>query len=78
MNPFSHRFCNGELLPAAGDEDAVVPLPVQKGLLGDMVVTRSFWKPTAIELALLQSGGCVMLQVCGRTHPPLRIDVVPE
>lgn len=33
----------------------------------------SFWKPTAEELAVLNAGGAVTLEVCGLSHPPVMI-----
>lgn len=78
MDHFKHRLCNAALAPAQGDEDSVDTLNVQQGTLGGAVVTRSFWKPSAEELAMLLSGGCVMLSVLSRTHAPLRLDTIPD
>lgn len=79
MHHYQHRLCNAELSPAEGDEDSVDTLHVQRGKIKgtDLVVTRSFWRPTPEELALLNNGGAVMLSVFGSTHAPLRLDGVP-
>lgn len=80
MNHYEHRLCNGELAPADGDaEQGVDTLPVQRGKIkgSDILVVRSFWRPTAEELALLNADGAVMLTVFGGTHAPLRVDAVP-
>lgn len=79
MNHFQHRLCNATLAPAEGDEDSVDTLHVQRGKIKgtDLIVTRSFWQPTPEELALLNEGGAVCLQVFGHSHAPLRIDAVP-
>lgn len=78
MNHFKHELCNGELGPAAGDESSVDTLHVRFSMLDGAFVTRSFWRPTGQELALLNAGGCVALSVMAKTHAPLRLDVVPE
>jgi hypothetical protein len=79
VNHYQHRLCNAELAPADGDEDSVDTLAVQRGKIKgtDILVTRSFWRPTAEELALLNADGAVMLTVFGGTHAPLRVDAVP-
>lgn len=80
MNQFDHRLCNADLHPADGDEETVGVLRVQQGRFPgtDIIVTRSFWKPTPEELSHLLGGGLICLSVFGRTHAPLRLDVVPE
>lgn len=39
---------------------------------------RSFWKPSKEELALLQDGGCVKIDLFSEPIPPLSVNVSTE
>lgn len=39
---------------------------------------NSFWKPTAAELAALNAGGSLVLQIRGPGHPVVALGVTPE
>lgn len=45
-------------------------------VVGDGRAVASFWKPSAEELAMLNAGGLVWLQVLGGTMPPVMLDVL--
>lgn len=36
-------------------------------------IMQSVWEPTPGELAELNAGGKIVLQVCGRGHPPVSL-----
>lgn len=42
---------------------------------GHAMISR--WEPTPDELALLNAGGSVELQIVGAVHPPVSLIVVP-
>lgn len=51
-------------------------LPVVIGLeKGEIVGFASYWKPTPEELAALNGGAHVKLQIFGGGHPPVWVDV---
>lgn len=75
MNHFKHAFCNMALTAAPGTEDHVDTLHVQRDTENDYVITRSFWRPTPEELAVLNADGCVVLTMLARQCPPVRLEV---
>jgi hypothetical protein len=74
MTPFKHSLCNDVLrAPEESKNCADLHILRQDGYVS------SFWKPDDNELAALNSGGSLIMQVCGYTHPPLGIGVMaPE
>ncbi len=58
------------ILTAEGCED----LPATR--LPDRIVTH--WKPTPEEIELLNAGGSVQLEILGRTHPPVALNIVED
>lgn len=78
MNHFKHALCNSALTAAPGDEDRVDTLHVQRATEDGCYVTRSYWQPTAEELAMLNAGGCVVLSLVARNCPPVRLDVAED
>jgi hypothetical protein len=51
-------------------------LPVHQILQpGGMLRLRSFWRPTAAELAALNDGAVVALNIYGYMHPPVSLQV---
>lgn len=77
MNRHQHVSNNDVLgAPPGMTTDECVALPVTRvrfpdGLPGVM----SFWMPTPIELALLNSGKPVRFTIVGSTHAPIMIGV---
>lgn len=81
MEIYNHPDCNGVLNPAVGDEQHVVSLPVSRGTMDmgpiPVSVVRSFWVLTTDELKMLMEGrGVVAATLVGRTHAPIRLDIV--
>ncbi len=77
MTPFKHSMCNAELgVSPEQAADGIVPLPYCRGYLEPLTpVVQSFWKPDAEELKAINEGHPILLQVVGRTHPPLLVAV---
>ena len=50
----------------------VDPLPVTRFIEGGAEINRSFWRPTEEELAWLNAGGLVVLDVL-HMQPPVRV-----
>lgn len=79
MNHIKHPLCNDKLLPPLGEEETVDTLYIQRGSSDGVMCVRSFWTLTPQELRCASQGGVVALSVLGRTHPPLRLEVMnPE
>ncbi len=62
--------------PEGSRRGACGALPVLKAA-DDAFGTRfvSYWRPSPEDLAVLNAGGHVELQVCGAGHPPVWVDV---
>lgn len=74
MRFVDHPTCNFDLNSPKGLEDKVGTLRAEVAMdpeLGPRM--KSFWKPTAEEIALLQADGFVTLTVFGRGHPVVAI-----
>ncbi len=52
-----------------------VGLPVRFERLGDYLTSKSVWKPTPEQLAVLNEGGAIELTVIGG-QPPVMLDAV--
>ena len=79
MKAFKHPTCNVVYNPAKGTEDHVDSLPIRCQSFDDgQILLSSFWKPTEYEIALLQKGGVVVLNVLGSQHPPVSVKVMYE
>lgn len=51
------------------------PLTIRQDDIGGVPAMVSHWRPSAAELQVLNSGGCVTLWVCGVVHPPVAVSV---
>lgn len=82
MKPTQHPSCNAVLgAPKGWDQQGPLPcsaLAITRHELDDMPVISSFWRPSAAELAALNTGSMVMVTVVGNTHPPLLVQVTAE
>lgn len=73
MNKCQHPFNNFVLgaPPGMTHEQctalAVTKVIYEEGTLG----LRSYWKPTPEELATLNTGGYICLEILGGVHPPV-------
>jgi hypothetical protein len=76
MNAVKHALCNTQLGPPAGvSESECRTLPIRRDETG----MTSYWKPTRMEMVVLNAGGAVALKVCGGGHPPVSMAVaLPE
>jgi hypothetical protein len=52
-------------------------LPVVDHLIGGSNYMRSYWRPTPAEMAALDEGGFVILDVRGQKHPVIAMGVEP-
>ncbi len=78
MNFIQHQECNGVLgAPPGISIERVRPLPVKRALYEDGTPTIiSYWKPSEEDLKILNSGGCVALNVLGQTMYPVFMECV--
>ncbi len=53
-----------------------LPIRDQDFLFGNGMVSN--WKPSALDLEVLNAGGVIQLVVCGTVHPPVSITVQKE
>lgn len=80
MQKIQHPSNNCVLGAPAGWDQAELPcgaLPITRTHVGDLPVVASYWRPDAEELALLNAGGAIVLQVLGVTMPPVSLSVDP-
>lgn len=77
MNPTQHPSNNDVLRPPAGASvDECRALPITRVVYGETTpAVISYWKPSAEQLRLLNTGAPVWLSVLGMTHPPMAIGV---
>ncbi len=78
MNKIQHPSNNDVLGAPAGWNQKDLPvsaLPITRAEVGGQPAVVSYWKPTADELAALNSGGSVALWVIGQTMPPVALEV---
>ena len=77
---FTQHPSNNRVLGAPKDWDQkelpVGALPVTDGLIDGYPCVQSFWVPDAEELAALNAGGMVLLQIIGNSMPPAAVGVV--
>lgn len=82
MNYVQHPSNNRVLGAPTGWDQNALPcsaLPVTDTVQDGVAGVASFWRPDADELKALQAGGLVVLNVIGRTMPPVQLLVVaPE
>lgn len=73
MNKVQHPSNNAVLgAPPGMSIDECTALPITRVQYeNNCFGVRSYWKPTEDELALLNSGGYVCLEVLGITMPPV-------
>jgi hypothetical protein len=59
-------------------QDGVYPLHIFDSWNEDADCNQmsSFWKPSEVELAVLNGGGMVCLTILGNRHPPVHVEVV--
>lgn len=72
-----HQSNNAVLgAPLGMGADECTALPITRILYADGTpAVASFWKPSAFELALINSGRTIRLTVLGTTHAPLMLGV---
>lgn len=78
MNKTQHRSNNAVLGAPDGWDQSQLPcdaLPVTKLLWDGLPAVVSYWRPTAEELAALNTGALVALSVVGHTMPPVALYV---
>ncbi|MCX7289649.1 hypothetical protein [Janthinobacterium sp.] len=78
MQKIQHPSNNGVLGAPAGWDQANLPcgaLPITRTQLSDLPAVVSYWRPSADELAVLDSGGAIALWVLGVTMPPVNLSV---
>lgn len=51
-------------------------LPITDAVHNGLPCVMSFWKPTAEELAHLNANGQLMLQIVGKSMPPVIVGVI--
>jgi len=81
MQRTQHPSNNQVLGAPAGWDQSALPcdaLPITRTTVDGVDVMCSFWRPDPAELAALQAGGLVVLQVLGKGHPPVAVGVVAE
>lgn len=71
MELLDHPLCNATIGAPSDMRENCSPLPVMTLDRDDGRWTVSFWKPSPAELALLNAGGSISLEVraSGRQHP---------
>lgn len=76
MNPTKHPLCNTQLGPPVGvPESECGTLPIRRDERG----MTSYFKPNRMELAVLNAGGSVSLNIPSGGWPPLNVGVaLPE
>lgn len=78
MNPTQHSSNNRVLGAPPGWDQQTTPvsaLAVTDTRFNGTPGVASFWRPSAEELAALNAGGLVMLNVIGTTMPPVCLGV---
>ncbi len=79
MNPTQHPSNNRVLGAPKGWDQSALPcgaLAITDMDIEGMPAVVSFWRPDAAELAALNAGGLVALQIFGQTMPPAAVGVV--
>lgn len=61
-----------------GLDQAYRPLHIRTVEIDGHPCLQSVWRPTAEELAVLNAGGYVTLNMLSNAHPPVRLDVEPS
>lgn len=78
MKPVKHPS-NTRVLgaPVGWDHDKLPRdgLGITDARFGEMRAVKSYWRPSAAELAVLNAGGHVTLWIPGATMPPAAIEV---
>lgn len=73
---FHQHSTNNMLLGKPPGSNNVESMPATMWVGDDGSVTvASFWRPDPEELALLNTGGSVVLYVLGTIHPPVAVGV---
>lgn len=72
MIPVRTDWCNFTMLGPTPD---IGDLPIRKEQVAGRTVLRSYWKPSAQELLLLNKGGTVELGIHSPGMPPVSIGV---
>ena len=78
MQKIQHPSNNGVLGAPAGWDQKHIPcnaLAITRTEVDGTPAIVSYWRPTAGELAMLNSGGAVALWVLGGGMPPVAVEV---
>jgi hypothetical protein len=76
MSPIQHPTNNRVLgAPQGVPIEDCKALAVTDTVMNDAPAVASFWRPDALELAMLNAGKAVVLCVQGQTHAPLYVGV---
>lgn len=80
MTPVQHTSCNAVLGAPRGIKiEECKALAIRRVLYeGGLAAVQSFWKPNAEELALLNAGHPVQLELWGVTMPPALLTVAAD
>lgn len=80
MTPIQHTSCNAVLgAPRGVSIDQCKALAIRRVQYEDgACAVQSFWKPSAEELALLNAGHPVQLELWGVTMPPALLTVAVD
>lgn len=80
MDRTQHRSNNQVLGAPPGWDQGALPcgaLAITRTVVDGQPAMVSFWRPTPLELQLLQEGGTVAVWVYGLAHPPISVGVEP-
>jgi hypothetical protein len=61
-----------------GLDQSYRPLHIRSISVGGYPAMQSLWRPDADQLAELNAGGVVVLNILGTSHPPVLLDVHPS
>lgn len=81
MKPVKHPSNNRTLSAPLGwdkSKPPVAPLPITDSEIQGMPVMLSYWRPDAVDLAVLNAGGLLSLSVAGTNLPPVSIITTGE
>ena len=54
------------------------PLHIRDDKVGGINMMRSLWKPSPNDMAILNDGGAIRLNILGTSHPPVSVEAVRE
>jgi hypothetical protein len=81
MRLTQHRSNNDVLRPPAGatsEECTPAPITRIRYTQDDVYTVSTFWRPSPEDLAVLNAGGFVRLELWGTTMPPANVTAVAE